>query len=824
MVRNVFVFVFSILFYSLSAQYSIRGKITNADGQPLSGANVVVPNLSIALITDAQGNFLIKKLPSGNYKLSVSYVGYKTLSKDIALSTNLELNLSLEESTVLADEVIVMATRSNNSSLANSNITKESIEKNNLGQDVPFLISLSPSVTITSDAGTGIGYTGFRIRGTDANRVNITVNGIPINDAESHGTFWVNMPDFASSVEDIQIQRGVGTSTNGSGAFGGTINMQTNALKDNRYAEISSAAGSYNTFKNTAKIGTGLVNDHFSFDMRLSKITSDGFVDKASSDLKSFYFSGGYFSRNTIVKAVIFSGKEKTYQSWWGVPKVKLENDTAGMRRYLNHWLWSSSSERINQIKYDELVHSNARTYNYYTYDNQTDNYQQDHYQLFLSHTIGNLSLNAALHYTYGRGYYEEYCMDENLSDYSISNIIVGNDTITTTDLVRQKWLDNDFYGVTFSVNYSTGKLKTTLGGAANEYNGRHFGKIIWAQYLGDIPKDYQWYHSTGIKTDFNMYSKTTYDINDFINLFLDLQLRLISHDIKGIDDKLVDGHKRDITQNHTYQFFNPKFGINLKPAENQTINLFYAIGHREPNRSNFVDADSTHPKPKPEELNDIELGYNYNGYRLSAGANFYYMLYNDQLVLTGELNDVGSSLMINVDKSYRRGIEIFAAVKILNNLTWNLNTTLSQNKILNFSEYVDNWDISASDTIKFGTTNLAFSPDIIANSSIDYIPLKNFTVSFVSQYVGKQYIDNTSSTQRMLDAYFVNNLKLNYTINPKVFNEIEVQLSINNIFNSQYESNAWVYSYIYGGERYEMDGYFPQAGTNFLAGITLKF
>jgi iron complex outermembrane receptor protein len=812
MVRDVFVFIFFFLCYSLSAQFSIHGKITGKDGEPLTGAYVLIENSATGVITDSKGYFEIKKLSAGSYNLSVSYIGYNTLKSSINLNSDYECNLSLAESAILADEVIVLATRANNSAQANSIVNYQTIEKNNLGQDVPFLIGLSPSVTTTSDAGAGVGYTGFRIRGTDANRINITVNGIPMNDAESHGVWWVNMPDFASSVENIQIQRGVGTSTNGAAAFGATINMQTNAVNNNAYSEISSAAGSFNTFKNTVKMGSGLIKDHFAFDARLSKINSDGFVDRASSDLKSFYFSGGYFSKNTLLKAVIFSGKEKTYQSWNGVPKVRLENDTAGMIRYEQHGLYTPEETQ-------HMLESNSRTYNYYTYSNETDNYQQDHYQFFVSQSIGNLILNAALHFTHGKGYYEEFRNNEDLADYLLNNIIIGGDTITSTDLVRQKWLDNNFYGTTFSLNYNTNKVNTTIGGAWNKYDGQHFGNIIWGQYLGDTPQDYEWYGSTGVKTDFDLYSKTSLEIGTSANFFLDLQYRQISHKIKGVDDD-----QRDITQVHTYGFFNPKIGVTLQPGLNQTVNFFYAIGHREPNRSNFTDAKPDGPQPLPEALQDFELGYTYASYRISAGANMYCMLYRNQLVVTGEINDVGSAVMVNVDNSFRTGIELFATAKISKNLSWNLNTTLSRNKILNFTEYVDNWDTWNQDSIYLGTTNLAFSPEIIVNSEINYNLFKNFDISLISQFVGKQYIDNTSSPDRMLDPYFVNNIRFNYWFETKFIKVIEFQLMINNILNQEYESNAWVYSYLLGGTRYEMDGYFPQAGINFLGGITIKF
>lgn len=816
MLRNVFLFFLLCSSITLSAQYSIRGKIIDEANEPLVGANVIIEKSNLGVVTDKLGEYTLKGLPEGNYAVKVSFLGFETIEKDVNLTNNVKIDFTLSVSPVMADEVIVQGTKAGNKSpVAFTNVTEKEIEQRSLGQDLPYLLNLTPSMVVTSDAGAGVGYTGFRIRGSDANRVNITVNGIPMNDAESHGVWWVNMPDFASSIDNIQVQRGVGTSTNGAGAFGATINMQTNALEKDAYAEISSSAGSFKTFKNTAQAGTGLLGDHFAFNLRLSKINSDGYIDRATSDLKSFFFSGGYYAKNTIIKANIFSGKEKTYQSWWGVPKVRLENDLEGMMRYEEHWLYTPEQT-------EHMINSDSRTYNYYTYNNETDNYQQDHYQFFFSRKLGEyLYLNTAIHYTYGRGYYEQYRADDDLTDYNLPalNIITEGDTITTTDLVRQKWLDNDFYGTTFSLNYTYGGLNAIIGGAWNQYVGRHFGKIIWAQYLSEDIKDYEWYRNTGVKTDYNVYGKINYDITDYLNLFGDLQLRHISHDIKGLDDDY-----RDITQEHDFDFFNPKFGIILKPGVNQQAYASFAVAHREPNRSNFTDADPDGPVPKPEMLRDIEVGYNYKSLILSVGANIYYMDYKDQLILTGEINDVGSAIMVNVDNSFRRGLEIYGGVKITDNLNWEANATFSQNKIINFTEYVDDWDNGGQQVNNPGETDIAFSPGFIASSNLVFEPVKNLNVALISKYVSDQYIDNTSSQERKLDAYFVNNIRVTYQFSLKGVKRIELNLLVNNIFSEEYETNAWVYSYLLGGERYAMDGYFPQAGINFLVGANIRF
>jgi len=810
---NLFLFLM-VIGYFVQAQYSIVGKVTDANGVPLSGASVQLEPTFLGVVTNLQGQYLLTSVNAGNYSLSVSFLGYEKQHLAIVMDQNKVLNFELISKAFMAEEIIVKSTRAGeNAPGTYTKFSKSDLANENLGQDMPYLLNLTPSMVANSDAGAGVGYTGFRIRGTDANRINVTVNGIPLNDAESHSVYWVNMPDFASSVENIQVQRGVGTSTNGAAAFGATINMQTNTLREEPYAEVSSAAGSFNTIKNTVMVGSGLLNGHFAVDARLSKITSDGYIDRAFSDLKSFYVSGGYYGENTLVKINVFSGKEQTYQAWNGIPKVRLESDSIGMSRYELHGLYTS-------VETQQMRESNPRTYNYFTYINQTDNYQQDNYQLFFSHKINEtLNFNSAIHYTYGRGYYEEYKVDESFSDYGMNDAIVGVDTITNTNLVRQKWLDNDFYGAVASLNYTQGIWDVSIGGGANQYNGRHFGKIIWAQMLDGIDKDYEWYRSTGNKTDWNVYAKANLQILEQLSTTVDLQFRGITHEISGIDDDL-----RDITQSHSFKFFNPKVGLNYKPNQQLETYFYYAVGNREPNRSTYTDIAPEQKTSTHEKLNDFEVGLLFKAEHLSLSTNLYYMMYKDQLVLTGQINDVGNAIMTNVDKSYRRGIEMIVGAQITRWLQWDGNLTLSQNKIIDFTEYVDNWDTWEQDDILIGKTDIAFSPNVLASSQFKVNPLKNLTIGLNSQYVGKQYIDNSGCDDRSLDAYFVNNLLLNYILKPKFMQEIGFQLQVNNLLNAEYENNAWVYSYLYGGERFTMDGYFPQAGMNFLVGLNLKF
>ncbi len=810
--------VFCLLLMQLTTmlawgQYELKG-IVSGRGEPLAGANVVIQNTYYGQSTGPHGNFRFTDLPPGKYGVTISFIGYEKTTIQVDLDRNRELEVHLTPSVIYTDEILISGTRAKDKTpMAYTNLSEEKIAERNLGQDIPYLLSLTPSFVVTSDAGTGIGYTNFRIRGTDLNRINVTVNGIPLNDAESHGTWFVDQPDLASSLENVQIQRGVGTSSNGAAAFGASINLQTNTVQKKAYTEYTTAAGSFKTFKNTVAAGTGLINNAFTFDARLSKITSDGFVDRSFSDLKSFFLSAGYFTENTVVKTNIFSGIEETYQAWTGVPSVRLNNNMKGMKQYEEHWLYTPEET-------EEMIQSDSRTYNYYTYENQIDSYQQDHYQLHFLHRFSDrLNMNAALHYTYGRGYYENYKEDEKHTGYRMPCPVIGADTLQTTDLVTRKWLDNDFYGMVFSLNYTKGKSDLTVGGGWNRYDGRHFGNVIWAEYYGNMQKDHEWYSGTGVKQDGNLYSKYHYQLTPTLNLFADLQFRHIHYEITGIDDDL-----RDISQTHVFRFFNPKCGLLFKPSPNHEGYLSWARSNREPNRSNYTDAEPGTEPPVYETLNDLETGYTYRSNNLSAGASLYFMDYNNQLILTGEINDVGNPIMTNTKSSYRTGCELALGIKIRNNLQWDLNVTFSRNKIMDFTEFVDNWDTGGQEAFYLGTTDLAFSPQTTTNSNLTWNPVKNLNLNVSSSWVGKQYIDNSASEDRSLDPWFVSHLKVDYTLETRFFEKIKLHLLVNNIFNETYESNAWVYSYLLGGKRYKMDGYFPQAGTHFMAGIDVTF
>ena len=801
---NSLLLVFFLLIFSagsLFAQYSLQGEVRNLSGEPLPGATVQLENQNKVTSSDNQGQFILNGLKDTHGQLLITFIGYKPFKLNLELKSGAnKINVVLEGAEIMTEDVIVSATRAGNKTpMAYTNLEVSSGTAKQTGQDLPFLLNLTPSLVATSDAGTGIGYTNFRIRGSDANRINVTVNGIPFNDAESHDVYFVDLPDFASSTGNIQIQRGLGSSTNGAGAFGGTINLQTNNLNRQSYAGWSTAAGSFGTLKNTVTVGSGLLDGKFIVEARLSKINSDGFVDRASSDLHSFYLSGGYFTQKSLLKAIFFSGKEKTYQAWYGIPSAMLVSN----RTYNPAGIIYGKNGEVS------------------FYDNETDNYQQDHYQLHYSHQFDSrFSANFSLHYTYGRGYYEEYKQDQDLSAYLMDPVSIGGSTIDKTDLVRRKWLDNDFYGAVASMSYKENKTDLIIGTAWNTYAGDNFGKVIWAQYYGEMPENYEWYRSQGKKVDFNIFSKFNYQLSKKLSLYADVQYRHIDYRIDGVDDDL-----RILNQSHLFDFLNPKIGAYYSINNHHNIYFSFGSAHREPNRSNYTDADPSKPAPTQEKLNDFELGYKGETGRYSFSINLYSMNYRDQLILTGRINDVGAAIMTNVPKSYRIGIEYAGKWQVLKNLKWEHHATLSRNKIIGFVEYVDDWDHWGEQiSHNLGNTDIAFSPAFTAGSNLEWNPVKKIGLSFQSVFVSRQYLDNTSNNDRSLNPYFVSNLRIETDISQRFAKKWSCFASLNNIFNEKYESNGWVYSYYSEGSRQKEDGYFPQAGISYLLGMSIEF
>ncbi|WP_228027983.1 TonB-dependent receptor [Costertonia aggregata] len=694
---------------------------------------------------------------------------------------------SLEGKKVVLDEVLVSAVRvTKQSPVTFSNLTKEEIKPRNLGQDIPILMNFLPSVVTTSNAGAGIGYTGIRVRGSDATRVNVTINGIPYNDAESHGTFWVNMPDFASSTESLQLQRGVGTSTNGAGAFGASLNILTDAVSDEAYAQISSSLGSFNTLRNNIKFSTGLLNDHIEISGRLSRISSDGYVDRASSKLDSYFLQGAYKDDNTLIKALLFGGHEITYQSWFGIDAATLERD----RTFNPAGIYTDENGETQ------------------FHENQVDNYKQDHAQLLWNEKINERwSTNIALHYTRGRGFFEEFREDDSFATYGIIPITVNGEAVNTTDIIRRRWLDNDFYGTVFSANYVKDKLNFIVGGGWNTYKGDHFGEVIWARFSNNLDIRDRYYEDNSVKTDFNIYTKANYQLNKKWSLYGDLQYRTVGYEANGEETGLVD---------ETYDFFNPKAGLTFDLNQNHNFYFSYAVANREPNRNDFENGN-----PKPERLNDFELGWRYVSPDVQINTNLYYMAYKDQLVLTGELNDVGAPLRENIGDSYRFGLEVDANVQLGDKFQLQPNVALSTNKNKDF--FIERDGLLRN----LGDTNISFSPNIVAGNRFTFIPTQQLQLSLFSKFVGEQYLSNTDTESSKLDSYFTTDFNVTYEIKTnKILKSIVLSGLVNNIFDELYVSDGYTFldDFSTPGNSFEVQGFYPQAGINFLMGATLNF
>jgi iron complex outermembrane recepter protein len=676
-------------------------------------------------------------------------------------------------------EVTIKATRTTEKSgMAFSNIYKKELQKQNLGQDLPYLLNALPSVVVSSDAGGGVGYTGIRVRGTDPTRINVTFNGVPQNDAESQGLYWVNTPDLASSVSSIQVQRGVGTSTNGGSAFGASINVNTIGLENERFLETNASYGSFNTSKFNFKTGSGLLKNGLTFDLRLSNITSDGYIERAESDLKSLYGSVGYYKRDNFVRAIAIIGHERTYQAWEGVS--------------------------------EEMLKTNRR-FNPYTYEDQVDNYNQGNYQLVGSFKLANaLRLNSTLHYTRGKGYYEQFRAEDNLENY-------GGRASVNQDLVRRKWLDNHFYGLVYSLDYEPSKsLSMVLGGGINQYLGNHFGEVIKAPKEPAF-KAFRWYESDATKNDFNVFGKTTYQFSKVFNTFVDMQIRSVGYDFSGTGDKM-----QLLDNESNYTFFNPKIGLNAQFENGFSTYASYAVGNKEPSRQDFVDNAPT--TPKPENLQDFEVGIRVARTALSGAVNFYNMQYRDQLVLTGAVNGTGDAIRVNVPESYRRGVE-FELSAGYNLLRVAGNLTLSQNKIKNFQETVVDYDTGNNIVKNFKSTDISFSPNVVAGGQISLTPIHSLEISLLPKYVGRQFLDNTSSLNKRINPYFLTDIRINFTPQTSgLLKQLRFDLLVNNVFNRLYESNGYTYSYVFDRQLSVNNFYYPQAGTNFLLGCGFRF
>ena len=675
------------------------------------------------------------------------------------------------------EEVIVSSIRvKKNAPIAFTNVSKDELGKKNLGQDLPILLNSLTSVVTTSDAGAGVGYTGIRIRGINAQSTNITINGIPYNDAESLGTFWVDLPDFASSVENLQLQRGVGTSTNGSSAFGASINILTDLISKTPYFENSNSIGSYNTTKNTFKFSTGILNDYFEFSGRLSMIGSDGYIDRSSSDLKSYFLQVNYKKENTLIKALSFGGHEITYQAWNGIDEETLQSD----RTYNPSGMYIDQSGDIQ------------------FYDNEVDNYKQDHYQIHWSQIINSrLTSNLSFNLTNGLGYYEQYKENDN------------------QDFVTRKWLDNQFIVGNYSLNYQNNKVNMNFGSLYSEYDGDHFGKVIWAQNTAGIQIDDRFYDGKGIKKDFSNYIKTTFQLNSKLSLYGDIQFRNVNYKTSGSTDDIAN-----FIINKKYNFFNPKGGINYLFNNHNNLYFSFARSNREPTRSDY----ESNPNIRSEQLNDFEFGWNLTKKKLNVTTNFYMMRYKNQLVLTGSIDDVGSPIRQNSGESYRMGLEIETTFNLSDKISIKANSAFSDNKNNNFVTSLN------GELVNLGKTNISFSPEIVSSVNLLYPIKENMVVSILNKYVGEQYMSNTESAFSKLDAYSVLDFNFNYDFkNTFFFSEIVLSALVSNLFGTKYVSNGYYYTYDDNWSdpnaitTIEGTGYYPQATRNYLLGLKFK-
>ena len=815
----------SILFlsscYFAFSQHAVRGVIEDRTGSFVQAAQVSVLNTNVQVNSDSQGKFEFTQLPisDSTYTILVEKPGFLAQSMTISAISKEELRILLFTSMKTLEDVQVSTTRLSDYSTSAMLVRKiNPLERKNFGQDIPVLLEATPSLVTTSDAGAGVGYTGLRIRGVDATRINVTINGIPVNDPESHAVYWVNMPDLASSIENIQIQRGVGSSTNGAASFGASLNIKTQDISEKPFGSIDQSVGSFGTYKTTIKAGTGIINKHFSLETRMSSIQSNGYLDRASSDLKSYFLSAAYIGEKSIVKTIIFSGKEITYQAWNGTPESRVNGDTAAMNTYADR-NGLSSEERENLL-------NSGRTYNYYSYKNEVDNYQQDNYQLHFTHTFNDkLILNLAGHYTYGRGYFEQYRKGENLVDYGLNPVMIGSDTVQQTDLIRRLWLDNDFVGAVYGVTYKpTAHLDFVFGGSTNTYFGRHFGELVWAQYASNSEIYQRYYTNDSRKSELSSYVKAVYKRERF-DVYTDLQFRHVDYTFVG--KELVNGTPADVTQAVQFNFFNPKVGGSFKINSNQMLFLNGGISHREPVRADFV-ASTAQNRPTFETLQDVEFGHQMNNSHLTLTTNLYWMNYQNQLLLTGEINDVGAYIHSNVAKSYRLGVEVYGSYRFDKKLKLTGGVTLSQNKIAQFNEYLDTYldtlPYYTQQVITHANTNMSFSPNITGNIGFEWVPIENFNIAWMTKLVGRQFLDNTGNINRSIDPFNFSNMQFNYSIFDKFCKEIQFGLMVNNVFNQMYSNNGYTFSYANGGQTTTENFYYPQAGRNFMARVLLKF
>ena len=791
----ILVLVCVSIFAETYAQCDFSGVVKNQKGELLEGAQVVLNGTYWHTITNDRGVFSFSKLPEGSYHLVVTYLGYKDYSEGITVTKSEKLDVVLEETSIVTEEVVINGIRAKYKQPATFTVlNKSDIKTRDLGQDIPYLLDDQPSVVTTSDGGTGVGYTYMRIRGLDSKKINVTINGIPYNDAESHGTYWVDVPDLASSVRSIQIQRGLGKSASGPGSFGASINIETDQIPSKAYARLDNSIGSYNTLKNSIQAGTGLINGHWFADGRFSRISSDGYIDRASSKLRSYFGQAGYRSEKSIFRVIAFGGFEETYQAWYGIDSASIET----LGRTYN---WAGYYTKNG---------------NEYFYSKEVDHYQQNHVQLNYSHSFtDNFLFNTIFNYTHGAGYYQEYYDNAAFGDYSLISATQGVDT---SDLAGRKWLDNNLLAGNTFLSWKSDVWNITAGlGFSKYFKAKHFGEIIWSDLPVTNLAGNKFYQNEGDKVDVSPYLKVNYVVNKNANLYFDINYRYIQYKTSGLDNEFGSPLQLDI--NKEYNFINPMVGVSYSLPHVGLAYATFAISHREPTRDDFVNNYSVAGGPKPENMYNSEIGIRNKTENAFYEVNFYVMKYRDELIKTGQIDDVGNPILRNAGNSLRMGVELNAGIQLTSFLTLKGNIALSKNKT-DFGDYLPaTSSATGEDTtvwVYHKNVDISYSPKIVTNAQLLILPVKNLEIAFINKYVGKQYLDNTQSEISRLNAYMVNDLRVNYKLRLMPVKELEVKLLVSNLFNTKYNSNG----YMWGDTPY----YFPQALRNYLIGLTLNF
>ena len=814
----LFIFTFLISFIS-SAQISISGIVKNEKGELLDFTTVFLEHTNYAASSDDKGRYKIRDIVPGQYSLKAAYIGYEPIIMPVWLSRDTVINLTFSGEIYRLNQIEIQANRVGaNDPFTRKTLDRSILNKENTGQDATFLLQWTPSMVATSDAGTGIGYSSMRLRGSDQTRINVTLNDVPVNDAESQNVFWVNMPDLMSSVHSVQIQRGVGPSTNGPGAFGGTVSMHTSDIKVNPFLDLATGYGSFNTKKLSVQTGTGLMQNRYSVEGRMSIIKSDGYVDRASADLSSFFVTASRVTSVSSLKFNVIHGQEKTYQAWNGIPQEKYDNDPEAL---LQHYrinkggLYKTPQDSANLFGSD-------RRYNFYTYPNQVDNYRQTHLQLIYALTPSSTwKTKLTLFYTKGKGYFEEFKYNAKWSDYGIAPIIDENGIqINRSDIVRRRWLNNDLLGMRAdAVRQLSTASELHFGVSGSYYGGDHYGNVVKSSVLiPDLDKERKYYDNTGTKYETASYLRLTHQLGSDWMLFGDAQLRYIHYGIIGIDKDL-----RDINIADNYTFFNPKAGVHYRINDRQNAYLSLAVSNKEPSRGDFIDNVFVQ-YPVREQLRNAELGYSLKTNAILLETNLYYMHYKDQLVLTGELNEVGANIRVNVPDSYRLGWETDLALQLHQRVQLTLNTTLSRNKIRTFNEIIPDYTIDFEKTeITHHNTDISFSPPITGAIGLLVTPCKDMELAWTGKYVSSQFLDNTSNQSRKLEAYHFHNLRLSKTFQSSYWRGMEVSFEVRNIFNYRYASNGYTYSYI-AGDMITQNFLYPQAGRNWMLGVKVGF